>query len=356
MKSLIKIFINTVTLLGITSVSFATNNAFPVYKSDITKTAPGDEDISHGGSNGGGGDPLANDFIRVARIVHQKIHSADAQFRAAEFLQKIDELDGSLEGRSPKIILPPGDTVNCFNEPKLGCFSDGKMRIARDGWKKASAVEKVEVTAMEIYMSMAQSRRYELGKSISDSFTVAELDRVSSTRLNGVADIDGSSDYTSSVEFKNIPVGTVISINRDLPIYANTSKLKLGEKKIAIRQRSKLHSWQCERAQAASDANELGGNCSEFYDLQMECNLTYNPEGIARVVAAGTRLSVMNQIEVPWAWGGQGLVLKDINGGSTIILECLVNSMKELHETKNAFVEILSSMGISMKFPTPKRF
>ena len=120
---------------------------------------------------GGGGDPLALDFLEHARriqTVHSVIGLQGLVLNEVDLNNKIVLVEQSLEGKEPNLVFPEGETISCFGEPKLGCVDEtGKIKIARNGWINATTQLRLEVTAMELLMSLGVRGRYQLARSIA---------------------------------------------------------------------------------------------------------------------------------------------------------------------------------------------
>lgn len=128
-----------------------------------------------GGMDSGGGDPLANEFLEIARAIANAIPPNDNSeygINRQQFNEEINLVAKSLEGHDPMLVFPKGDALTCFGAPKLGCVVDGKIHIARDGWQKnATDNEKFQVTAMELFMHMASPMRYEKAAVLAEKIT-----------------------------------------------------------------------------------------------------------------------------------------------------------------------------------------
>ena len=123
-----------------------------------------------GGIDGGGGDPQAVQFLQIGRFFafHQMKSKIAGNDVSAEKIHKhINSLEASLEGKTPRLVFHDGDSVNCFGEPKLGCVSNGTIRIARDGWLKAGLETKIQLAAMEILLLMGFEGRYPRAAKVS---------------------------------------------------------------------------------------------------------------------------------------------------------------------------------------------
>ena len=123
--------------------------------------APG----KRGGMDSGGGDPLANEFLNIGRMIAGILsNDTNDQFGVtqSELLQELDVLKTSLEGHQPKLIFPPGETVDCFGAPKLGCVKNGVIYIARESWENKSSLQtKIELAAMELLLRLGIDGRYD---------------------------------------------------------------------------------------------------------------------------------------------------------------------------------------------------
>lgn len=137
--------------------------------------APAHAEARLGGMDSGGGDPLANEFLEVARAISNAIPTNDGSefgINRQQFNDEVNLVAKSLEGHDPILVFPEGDTVVCFGAPKLGCVIDGKIHIARGGWQKsATDNEKFQVTAMELFMHMAIPMRYENAAVLAEKIT-----------------------------------------------------------------------------------------------------------------------------------------------------------------------------------------
>ena len=124
-----------------------------------------------GGMDSGGGDPLVNEFLSVGDLISQVIpKSANSQFgiNQSDLLQELNVLRTSLEGHKPKLVFLPGETVDCFGAPKLGCVYNGTIFIARESWENQTSFEnKVQLTSMELLLRMGVGGRYEKGPEIT---------------------------------------------------------------------------------------------------------------------------------------------------------------------------------------------
>jgi hypothetical protein len=123
--------------------------------------------VNHGG---GGGDPLAIQFLQTARLI-QKANEAgriDLGVDNQKILTFLDRAQASLEGQQPLIEFPDGDTVNCFGVQKLGCVDDqGVIHVARQGWEQAPPSARVEVTTMELIKVLGGANRYSIAESVA---------------------------------------------------------------------------------------------------------------------------------------------------------------------------------------------
>lgn len=126
---------------------------------------------SDGGFDGGGGDPLVNEFLEVAQKIEraQELHYIQLGVEPFALSVKLHAIRLSLEGKNPLVAFPEGETVSCFGFPKLGCVgADGVIRIAREGWAKSSPRARVEVTAMELVKSLQGIDRYRVASEAAD--------------------------------------------------------------------------------------------------------------------------------------------------------------------------------------------
>ena len=124
-----------------------------------------------GGFDGGGGDPLANEFLEIAQQLQraQELKYIHLGVQDAALKEKIHSIRSSLEGQSPLVMFPGSEVVFCFGAPKLGCVdSDGVIRIARLGWERASQRDRVELTAMELVKSLHGADRYRVANEAAE--------------------------------------------------------------------------------------------------------------------------------------------------------------------------------------------
>lgn len=124
------------------------------------------------GKEGGGGDPLANEFLLIGRLFervqkNEPIPGVDVNADAVQ--AKLNDIEASLEGKNPLIVFPDGHVVECFGAPKLGCVKDGRIEIARIGWINSTIAEKVAVSAMELLLSMGIEDRYGKAQIIANA-------------------------------------------------------------------------------------------------------------------------------------------------------------------------------------------
>lgn len=127
-----------------------------------------------GGFDGGGGDPLVNEFMAIAGKVSQAQENGwvDIGVSTNDLRLKLDEIYVSLEGHSPLLVFEPVKSVNCFGFSKLGCVDkNGVIHIAKDGWQTASWRDRLEVTIMELIMVHNKQNRYEVATQVAKLIT-----------------------------------------------------------------------------------------------------------------------------------------------------------------------------------------
>lgn len=124
-----------------------------------------------GPGGGGGGDPLANDFLDNAKFVQSLLTSPRLKMLDVDpeaMGSWIAKVYKSLDGKNPQLIFPPGETLNCFGSTKVGCTENGRIRIARDGYAKMRTAERWELAALEFFVLMDVKDRYLKSRMISD--------------------------------------------------------------------------------------------------------------------------------------------------------------------------------------------
>jgi len=140
------------------------------------------KDTQGGGFNGGGGEPLANDFLKKAELISQAIEldlisgikgsslnedSFAIPVDASRFREITKKIRKSLDDQNPLLVFPPGETLDCFGEPKIGCVSnDGIIHVARNGYLSLSSSRQFELVALEYFKLMSLLNRYELAQYV----------------------------------------------------------------------------------------------------------------------------------------------------------------------------------------------
>lgn len=118
---------------------------------------------------GGGGDPLANEFLELAKVIAkaQAMDMIDLGIEQKKLDDAIKQLEDSLEGQTPLLMFPPGTVVNCYGYPKLGCVEGNRIRVAREGWSRTSMRKRVALVTMELVKLLKGRKRYSLGESVA---------------------------------------------------------------------------------------------------------------------------------------------------------------------------------------------
>lgn len=129
-----------------------------------------------GTSGGGGGDPMANDFLDAGWAVKSLLEShaiSRVNEDSTQFGVWLTRIQKSLDGTTPLLTFPEGRTVECFGETKIGCVdAAGKIKIARDTFQNFRLPEKYELVAQEIFKLMNVEDRYPKARRISDQVRI----------------------------------------------------------------------------------------------------------------------------------------------------------------------------------------
>ena len=206
---------------------------------------------SIGHDQGGGGDPLASEFIRVARAISTVLtdQSSAGELQKTRFDTALERVSESLSGTNPLVVFPDGTTISCYQAPKIGCVpGDGRIHIARQGWAASTEKDKIEIAAMELsLLAGIGQKRYEFAPDLAiqvlaRGFTLPSPltpEYVSANqpgpvvgmpvRDGGVKQPFSNSTQDGSVDVQSIPVGSQISFREQIYIPANTSRIVVGQ-------------------------------------------------------------------------------------------------------------------------------
>ncbi len=116
-----------------------------------------------------GGDNLQS-FIKLGRAIEDRQRYSPVPWVnvSAQALQEtLDQIEESFRTHEYLLSFAPGETVDCFGVPKVGCYENGKIRIASGGWYGLDENQRYGLVALELFAWLGVENRYEKARLVA---------------------------------------------------------------------------------------------------------------------------------------------------------------------------------------------